>query len=198
MFTGIIEAFGEVVAFSDQGDNRTFTIQSAISSELKIDQSLAHDGVCLTVTRVHGDQHDVVAIRETMDRSSLGQWRQGTRVNLERAMMMNGRLDGHIVQGHVDATGKCILVEDKAGSWRYCFEFDREFAALIVPKGSICINGISLTANEPSTDRFYVDIIPYTYDNTNVHQWREGTLVNLEFDILGKYVQRMVNTSVAS
>lgn len=193
MFTGIIESTGRITKITRNNSNLEFHIESDISNELKVDQSVAHDGCCLTVEEVSKNSHVVTAIQETLDKTNLESWKEGDKVNLERAMKMGDRLDGHMVQGHVDATAKCISIENKDGSWRFNFSFPESFSKLIVPKGSICINGISLTANEPSRSDFSVDIIPYTYENTNIHQIEAGDTVNLEFDILGKYVERMMN-----
>ncbi len=193
MFTGIIELLGEIKSIEHEGSNIIIRVASDISGDLQVDQSLAHDGTCLTVTKLGDGWHEVVAIQETLDRTALSSWAKGKKVNLERAMIMNARLDGHIVQGHVDAVGRCVSLENKDGSWRYGFDYPEQYAHLMVPKGSICINGISLTANEPTMSRFYVDIIPYTYEHTNVHQWQVGNDVNLEFDILGKYVERLMS-----
>jgi riboflavin synthase len=190
MFTGIIESLGVVKRIEEEGTNFHFTIESSISKELKIDQSLSHDGVCLTVVRQEGNEHTVTAIAETMRRSRLGQWKTGTLVNLERAMQSNGRLDGHIVQGHVDTTGTCLEVEDEDGSWLYTFRYAPKPEHILVDKGSVCINGVSLTVVNPTEDTFSVAIIPYTYENTNFKEFRPGATVNLEFDIIGKYIAR--------
>lgn len=190
MFTGIIEATGVVKKIEQEGSNFHFHIQSPISDQLRVDQSLAHDGVCLTVVAVSGDTHVVTAIEETMQRSNLGALRAGSLINLERAMAANGRLDGHIVQGHVDTTGVCTKVEERDGSWYYHFSYELRPEHLLVDKGSICINGVSLTVVSPQDDQFSVAIIPYTYENTNFKTIRMGDKVNLEFDILGKYIAR--------
>jgi riboflavin synthase len=190
MFTGIIETTGIVAGLQKEGTNVHFTIESPISASLKVDQSLAHDGVCLTVVKVEGNRHTVTAIEETMIRSNLGQWKPGALVNLERAMATNGRLDGHMVQGHVDTTARCTGVEIREGSWYYEFEYSPTPEHLLVDKGSICINGVSLTVVSPVDKRFRVAIIPYTYEHTNFRQIMEGDLVNLEFDIIGKYIAR--------
>ena len=189
MFTGIIETLGEVTAIDSQGTNLVFTITSSISSELKIDQSLSHDGVCLTVVEVNDDSHKVVAIKESLDRSAIGGWEVGSKVNLERAMQMGGRLDGHIVQGHVDTIATCSNVEQEDGSWKFTFTLAGEHQGLMVDKGSVTINGVSLTVVSPQDDEFSVAIIPYTYEHTNFNTIREGSKVNIEFDILGKYVK---------
>ena len=192
MFTGIIEAPGELTALVREGDNVHFTVASPISGELKIDQSLAHDGVCLTVVELGAGTHTVTAIRETMDRTRLGDWTVGQRVNLERAMQAGARLDGHIVQGHVDGVGECLSVEEAGGSWYYEFRYSPTPEHLLVDKGSVCINGVSLTVVEPTDDRFKVAIIPYTHEHTNFRELRAGDRVNLEFDIIGKYIARQM------
>lgn len=190
MFTGIIEATGRVTGIEKEGTNVHFTIESPVSSALKVDQSIAHDGVCLTVVKTEGNRHTVTAVEETLLRSSLGQWKIGGLVNLERAMAANGRLDGHMVQGHVDTTGRCVGVEERDGSWYFHFQYQPGPEHLLVDKGSICINGVSLTVVEPEEDRFKVAIIPYTFEHTNFQQIADGTAVNLEFDILGKYISK--------
>jgi len=190
MFTGIIEAIGTVKAITSQGSNKTFWVESAISSELKVDQSIAHSGVCLTVEAVKDGRHQVTAIAETLAKTNLGGWESGSLVNLERCMQLNGRLDGHLVQGHVDATATCLSVTDKQGSWEYRFSFDEQFAPLVIEKGSITLNGTSLTVFNVTRNSFSVAIIPYTYEHTNIHTVQAGHLVNIEFDLLGKYVQR--------
>ena len=192
MFTGIIESLGTVTHIQSSGTNKTFTISSPISAELKVDQSVSHNGVCLTVESVTGNTHTVTAIAETLNKSNLGSWEVGTLVNLERCMQMNGRLDGHIVQGHVDAPATCINRDDKDGSWEYRFSFPAAFAALVIEKGSISLNGISLTVFDVSDTAFSVAIIPYTYEHTNMQQVFPGHTVNIEFDIIGKYIQRMM------
>lgn len=191
MFTGIIEAVGNVTSISISGTNKTFNISSPVSGELKVDQSVSHDGVCLTVEAVSANQHRVTAIKETLDKSDLGLWKEGSLVNIERCMIMNGRLDGHIVQGHVDATAACIERTDRNGSWEYRFQFPVAFSNLVIEKGSIAVNGISVTVFNVSDDAFSVAIIPYTYTHTNMQQVKVGTVVNIEFDIIGKYIQRM-------
>lgn len=190
MFTGIIESLGVLKEIEHDGTNLHFTIESAISAELKVDQSLAHDGVCLTVVRREGNRHTVTAIEETLLRSNLGQWKVGTLVNLERAMLVNGRLDGHMVQGHVDTTALCTGIETLDGSWYFEFEYAPGPERLLVNKGSVCVNGVSLTVVEPAGDRFKVAIIPYTFEHTNFQQISAGDRVNLEFDILGKYIAK--------
>jgi riboflavin synthase len=197
MFTGIIESVGTITDITNKGSNRTFRIESLISNELKIDQSVSHNGVCLTVTAVHDNQHEVTAIAETLEKTNLGNWQPGTRVNLERCVPLNGRLDGHLVQGHVDGTGRCLWIEDKKGSYELRFQIDPSFAPLIIEKGSISLNGISLTIFNVSRDAFTVAIIPYTWDHTNIGQLREGDPVNLEFDLVGKYLQRRASLSAS-
>lgn len=192
MFTGIIESFGTITRITREGDNYHFTVRSTISAQLKIDQSLAHDGVCLTVVAIENDTHTVTAIRETMERTRLGDWTVGDTVNLERAMQAGARLDGHIVQGHVDATGSCLSVVEAGGSWYFTFSYQPTPEHLLVDKGSVCINGVSLTVVEPTDDTFKVAIIPYTYEHTNFKALRAGSKVNLEFDIIGKYIARQM------
>lgn len=190
MFTGIIETVGIVEKIIKDQSNIHFRIASSISKECKIDQSISHNGVCLTITDKVDEGHWVTAIQETLDKSNLAFWTVGTEVNIERCMQMGSRLDGHIVQGHVDGIGICTQITNNDGSWLFEFSFDKKFAHLIVPKGSVCINGVSLTVNEPRMDTFYVAIIPYTYEHTNFHSIDIGTKVNLEFDIIGKYMAR--------
>lgn len=193
MFTGIIEGLGRVEAIEKEGENVHFTVSSSFTNELKIDQSVAHNGCCLTVVKIDGDQYVVTAIRETLDKTNLNHWSVGTKVNLERCMIMNGRLDGHIVQGHVDTTATCVGIEDQDGSWKFTFEYATD--DVTVEKGSITINGTSLTVVD-STDRgFSVCIIPYTYEFTNFHTLEIGGTVNLEFDIIGKYVAKLMARS---
>ncbi|MBB4077838.1 riboflavin synthase [Lewinella aquimaris] len=190
MFTGIIEAAGEITAIEHDRNNVHFTVRSPISGELKIDQSLAHDGVCLTVVALGEDTHTVTAIQETLQRTRLGDWQVGGTVNLERAMQAGARLDGHIVQGHVDTVGECTEVKESGGSWYFTFRYATE--DLLVDKGSVCVNGVSLTVVEPTDDTFRVAIIPYTYEHTNFRDLRPGSQVNLEFDIIGKYIARQM------
>jgi riboflavin synthase len=190
MFTGIIETTGTVEAIELLGSNHSFWIQSPISDKLKADQSVSHNGVCLTVEAVNQGHHKVTAILETMQKTNLGSWQNGSLINMERCLPANGRLDGHIVQGHVDATATCVFVEETSGSWFYHFQFPTEFAHLVIEKGSVCINGISLTAFNVSEDSFTVAIIPFTHDHTNIHAIQPGDTVNIEFDILGKYLAR--------
>lgn len=192
MFTGIIETLGTVQNIVTEADNIHFTIKSAISNALKIDQSVAHNGVCLTVVSLAEDTHTVTAIEETLQKTNLGDLKIGAKVNLERCMQMNGRLDGHIVQGHVDQTAKCILVNELDGSWEYRFEYDRSLGNVTVEKGSVCVNGISLTVVNSTENQFSVFIIPYTHQHTNLQDVKVGQTVNLEFDIIGKYVARLM------
>lgn len=192
MFTGIIETFGTVKNVVEEGTNLHFTIASALSHELKIDQSVAHNGVCLTVVALSDTTHTVTAIQETLEKSNLLYLKEGMKVNLERCMQMNGRLDGHIVQGHVDQTAVCVLKKELDGSWEYRFKYDSSKGNVTVEKGSICVNGISLTVVNSEKDEFSVFIIPYTYEFTNLQEVEEGNTVNLEFDIIGKYVARLL------
>lgn len=191
MFTGIVEALGKVVSVEASGTNRTFWIESPVSGELKVDQSLSHEGVCLTVEALAPGRHRVTAIEETLKKTNLGQWTEGRLVNLERCMVMNGRLDGHIVQGHVDATATCTGRRELEGSWEFSFRFDPQHAHLVIEKGSIALNGTSLTVFNVGSDSFSVAIIPYTYQHTSIGQLQAGDRVNLEFDIIGKYISRL-------
>lgn len=195
MFTGIIETLGEVESVIKDGSNIHFTINSTICTELKIDQSVAHNGVCLTVVALSDNSHTVTAIEETLNKTSLGNLKKGSKVNLERCMQMNARLDGHIVQGHVDQTAKCVLVNELDGSWEYRFKYDLSSGNVTVEKGSICVNGISLTVVNSVKDEFSVFIIPYTFEHTNLHEVKIGDIVNLEFDIIGKYVARLMSNN---
>ncbi len=190
MFTGIIESLGIVKAVSVEGTNKTYTVQAPITHELKVDQSLAHNGVCLTVTSISGETYTVTAVQETLEKTNLNDWKPGTLINLERAMIAGGRLDGHFVQGHVDCTGKCEAIEQREGSALIHFSFPARFATLIIEKGSICINGVSLTVFDVQKTTFAVTIIPYTMEHTNFSQLQAGDAVNLEFDVLGKYILR--------
>lgn len=192
MFTGIIETLGEVTDIVKEGTNVHFTVSSAIVLALKIDQSVAHNGVCLTVVGLTDHTHTVTAIEETLNKTSLGQLKIGNKVNLERCMQMNARLDGHIVQGHVDQVATCILVNELEGSWEYRFRYDASLGNVTVEKGSICVNGISLTVVNSQPNEFSVFIIPYTFEHTNLHEVKVGNTVNLEFDIIGKYVARLM------
>ena len=191
MFTGIIEKTGIIKEIISNGTNKSFWVQSALATELKIDQSLSHNGVCLTVEETKDGLHRVTAIEETILKTNVGNWENNTIINLERCMQLNGRLDGHIVQGHVDCTAICIEVVEKAGSWEYTFAFAEEFAAFIIEKGSVTINGISLTCFNVTNDRFTVAIIPYTFEHTNMCNLKKGDTVNIEWDVVGKYVNRI-------
>lgn len=193
MFTGIIEALGVIQTISTDRTNRTFWIKSDISSQLKMDESLCHNGICLTVEEIHEDLHRVTAILETLDKTNAGQWKTDDIINLERSLQMNGRLDGHIVQGHVDGTALCIAKKDVEGSFEFTFNFDEEHAPLIIEKGAVCLDGVSLTAFNVTYDTFTVAIIPYTFEHTNFCKIQKGDMVNIEFDILGKYVARIMN-----
>jgi riboflavin synthase, alpha subunit len=188
MFTGIVEKIGRVAKISLQGKNRHFFIESELAPELKIDQSVAHNGVCLTVVGIEGKVYEVVAIDETLQKTSLGTWQVGDRVNLERAMKLGDRLDGHIVQGHVDQTGTCHLIEDAEGSRVFTFHYDPSLGNMTIEKGSITVNGVSLTVVNSQKGAFSVAVIPYTYDHTSFHTLKVGDKVNLEFDVIGKYV----------
>jgi riboflavin synthase len=194
MFTGIIETTGKVVKIEKEGGNIHFTIETPISQEMKIDQSVAHDGVCLTTVNLDKDkkQYTVTAIQETLDKTNLRVWKEGYRVNLERCMRLDGRLDGHIVQGHVDQTAVCTKVETFDGSWKFYFEYDPGPRNITVEKGSISVNGVSLTVVDSEPNLFSVAIIPYTFDHTNFGDFKPGSVVNLEFDIIGKYVARLL------
>ena len=193
MFTGIIETLGKITDISINDTNRTFYIQSSISPQLKIDESVNHNGVCLTIEDIQHDTYRVTAIHETLLKTNASQWKQGDNINLERAMIMNGRLDGHIVQGHVDSTAVCIKRRDREGSVEFTFEFEQSFAHLVIEKGSVCINGISLTAFNITDETFTVAIIPYTLTHTNLGALQKDDTVNIEFDILGKYVTRYLS-----
>ena len=196
MFSGIVEEMATLVALRNDKENVDFTLTCSFTNELKIDQSVSHNGVCLTVVKIDGDKYTVTAMKETLERSNLGLLKVGDKVNVERSMLMNGRLDGHIVQGHVDGTAKCIEMRDADGSTSYTFQyaFDKAMAErgyFTVDKGSVTVNGVSLTVCNPTEDAFTVAIIPYTHDNTNFCDIKEGSIVNIEFDILGKYIARL-------
>lgn len=194
MFTGIIEATGKVVTKWQEGSNVHFAVESVISPELKVDQSVAHDGVCLTVVQTLGNRHVVTAVEETLLRSNLNQLSEGDEINLERSMMLNGRLDGHLVQGHVDEVVACNKVKALDGSWLYTFSVGKKQRNLLVEKGSVCINGVSLTVVKADKKQFSVAIIPYTFENTSFKNIRKGSKVNIEYDIIGKYVLRMLGS----
>ena len=200
MFSGIVEVFATVVSVEKEQENMHFTLTCSFVDELKIDQSVAHNGVCLTVVKIENGNYVVTAMKETLQKSNLGLLKAGDKVNVERSMMMNGRLDGHIVQGHVDQTAECVAKIDQQGSYTFRFKylFDKEMAKkgyMTVDKGSVTVNGVSLTVCNSQDDSFEVNIIPYTYDNTNFHQIEVGTVVNLEFDIIGKYIARIQSLS---
>lgn len=191
MFTGIIESLGTVKEVRKENDNLHLTITSSITNELKIDQSVSHNGICLTVVALNGDNYTVTAIRETIEKTNVGDWLTGDIVNLERAMKLGDRLDGHIVQGHVDQTGICKSVENANGSWYYTFEYDENWNNITIEKGSITVNGVSLTVVNSKKNEFSVAIIPYTHEHTNFKNFKIGTKINLEFDVVGKYVARL-------
>jgi riboflavin synthase len=190
MFSGIVESTGSVVRIEHEQSNVHFTLHASFAHELAIDQSVAHNGVCLTVVAIDNDEYKVTAIAETLQRTNLGEWEVGTEVNLERCLRLSDRIDGHMVQGHVDTTATCILVEETDGSWKYSFQYEHKPEWTTVPKGSICVNGVSLTVVDSDKGSFSVCIIPYTYEHTNFRQLKSGQPVNLEFDIIGKYVMR--------
>ncbi len=192
MFTGIVEEVGKVVALKEEGDNLHLTIQASFVPEIKIDQSIAHNGVCLTVVAINDDRYVVTAIKETLDKTALGDLTEGAPVNLERCMKLSDRLDGHIMQGHVDQVAICTARKEEEGSWVFTFEYAPEQGNITVEKGSICVNGISLTVVNSHTNSFSVAIIPYTYEHTNFHALQVGHRVNLEFDVIGKYVARLL------
>ena len=191
MFTGIVEEVGQVLAAEDKGTNRTFIIKARMTTELRVDQSVSHNGVCLTVTTVDGDHYDVTAVKETLERSNLGALKAGDGMNLERCLRIGDRLDGHMVQGHVDGVVECIHVEDEGGSWAFRFALPTE-KHLLVHKGSICLNGVSLTIASLDDRTFSVAIIPYTFEHTTFRNLKVGGRVNVEYDVLGKYVERML------
>ena len=193
MFTGIIEQLGVVTGIRKEGENIHFTVEAPFTHELKIDQSVAHNGCCLTVVEIDDTQYTVTAIQETLNKTNLGDWTIGTKVNLERCMLMNGRLDGHIVQGHVDTTATCTAIENQDGSWKYSFSYSSK--DVTVEKGSVTVNGTSLTVVDSKPGEFSVCIIPYTHEHTNFHTLHVGSRVNLEFDIIGKYVARLMATA---
>ncbi len=193
MFTGIIESLGTITDLESQQNNLNITVKSIITDELKIDQSVAHNGVCLTVVSINGDEYTVTAIKETLDKSNIGDLKVGDLVNLERAMKLGDRLDGHIVQGHVDQTGICTDIKNEEGSWFFTFEYDSSLSNITIEKGSITIDGTSLTVVNSGINSFSVAIIPYTYENTNFKNFEIGTMVNLEFDVLGKYVTKLMS-----
>ena len=191
MFTGIIETLGTIQEIKKENTNIHIKINSSITNELKIDQSVAHNGICLTVVAIEDSFYTVTAIDETIKKTNLAHWKAGDKVNLERAMKLGDRLDGHIVQGHVDQTGTCIVAEQTNGSWLYTFEYDEKLNNITIEKGSITVNGVSLTVVNSKKNQFSVAIIPYTYENTNFKNFKIGTKVNLEFDVIGKYISRL-------
>jgi riboflavin synthase len=193
MFTGIIESIGKVVEIANQGSNKTFWIESSLFSELKIDQSLSHNGVCLTIEDLKNSLHKVTAVQETLEKTNLGFWTVNSHINLERSLLPLSRLDGHFVQGHVDGIASCKKVKSLDGSWELEFEFDKKFAAFMIEKGSICVNGVSLTAFEVKKKSFKVAIIPYTWEHTTFNSIQKGDQLNLEFDIIGKYISRKLS-----
>lgn len=190
MFTGIVESIGTVRNITAEGTNKSFWIESILTAELSIDQSVSHQGVCLTVDQIKDGQYRVTAIDETLKKTNLNEWKEGDKVNLERCMIMNGRLDGHVVQGHVDTTAVCIAKEEKNGSTEFSFQFPMQYAGLVIEKGSISVNGTSLTLFNITNDTFTVAIIPYTFEHTSISEVEVGTKVNIEFDIIGKYILR--------
>jgi riboflavin synthase len=196
MFTGIIETLGTIQEIKKEKDNIHITVDSSITAELKIDQSVAHNGVCLTVVALKDTSYTVTAIDETIKKTNLGDWAIGDRVNLERAMKLGDRLDGHIVQGHVDQTAICIEAEETNGSWHYTFEYDEALNNLTIEKGSITVNGVSLTVVNSKKNQFSVAIIPYTYEHTNFNSFKIGTKINLEFDVIGKYVSKLYSNKL--
>lgn len=191
MFTGIIETLGTLTQKVKENDNLHLTVASSITNELKIDQSVAHNGICLTVVAINNEEYTVTAIKETIDKTNLGDWEVGDTLNIERAMKLGDRLDGHIVQGHVDQTATCTAIEEANGSWYFTFKYDPSLENITIEKGSITINGTSLTVVNSKLNSFSVAIIPYTYENTNFNSFKVGTKVNLEFDVVGKYVKRI-------
>ncbi len=193
MFTGIIEAIGKVVSIEQDKDNVHFSIESPFTHELKVDQSVAHNGVCLTVTAVRDRSYSVTAIQETLLKTNLGTWSAGDDVNLERCMVLGERLDGHLVQGHIDQTASCVGLADQNGSWLFTFEYDGSTGNVTIEKGSITVNGISLTVVHSERNKFSVAIIPYTFEHTNLQFVKPGSTVNLEFDVIGKYISRLMN-----
>lgn len=193
MFTGIIESTGIVKEVISNGSNKTYWLSCPFAKDFRVDQSVSHSGVCLTVEEIRDSEYRVTAIDETLLKTTLGTWEKGTVVNIERSLLLGSRLDGHFVQGHVDTTGTCISRIEKEGSWEFDFEFPSAFSALMIEKGSICVNGISLTAFNVNRNSFRVAIIPYTFEHTNISQVREGQQVNLEFDMIGKYIDRRLS-----
>jgi len=195
MFTGIIETTGFIKNMVINGGNRSFWIESPVSQELKVDQSVSHNGICLTVEEMNVNSHKVTAIQETALKTNVNEWKIGDTINLERSLKLESRLDGHFVQGHVDTVATCIEINEKQGSWEYEFSFRKKFSELIIEKGSICVNGISLTAFNVRKKSFKVAVIPYTYEHTNIQTVQRGHLVNIEFDLIGKYILRKLSLS---
>ncbi len=193
MFTGIIETIGIVKSIIPAGSNKTIWIESGISKDLKVDQSVNHSGICLTVEELTENTHRVTAIEETLKKTNINNWKPGDLINLERCLRLDSRLDGHLVQGHVDTTADCIIIKEKEGSWEFEFGFPKKFAELIIEKGSVCVNGISLTAFDVKKKSFKVAIIPYTFENTNIKRIQKSDIVNIEFDLIGKYVLRRLS-----
>ncbi len=191
MFTGIIEGLGLIEKLENDGGNLHITLKTSITKELKIDQSVAHNGVCLTVVNINGESYTITAIQETLDKTNLGLLKENSIVNIERAMKLGDRLDGHIVQGHVDQTAKCVNIVEEDGSWVFTFEYDKTQNNMTIEKGSVTVNGVSLTVVNSELNRFSVAIIPYTYNNTTFNKLKIGSLVNLEFDVIGKYIKRL-------
>lgn len=196
MFTGIIESTARIISIVENGSNIDFWIESELTNEFKIDQSVAHNGVCLTVVEITGNKYRVTAVDETLQKTNLNTWKVGNVVNLERSLRLGDRLDGHLVQGHVDATAKCTEKKTLEGSWLFRFQFDEKFAALVIEKGSICLNGVSLTIFNIGKNEVTVTIIPYTYEHTNFAQIEENTIINVEFDVMGKYLLRQQSLGI--
>ena len=193
MFTGIIESLGIVKEISTVGTNKSFWIDSSLSTEFKVDQSVSHNGACLTIEEINNNLYKVTAVSETLEKTELGEWKVGSLINLERSLLLTSRLDGHFVQGHVDTTGICVNRKDKKGSHEFEFDFPKKFAPLMIEKGSVCVNGISLTAFDVKKNSFKVAVIPYTFEHTNLQYVQEGNKINLEFDMIGKYILRNVH-----
>lgn len=193
MFTGIIESLGIVKEISTVGTNKSFWIDSSLSTEFKVDQSVSHNGACLTIEEINNNLYKVTAVFETLEKTELGEWKVGSLINLERSLLLTSRLDGHFVQGHVDTTGICVKRKDKKGSHEFEFDFPKKFAPLMIEKGSVCVNGISLTAFDVKKNSFKVAVIPYTFEHTNLQYVQEGNKINLEFDMIGKYILRNVH-----
>ena len=193
MFTGIIESLGIVKEISTVGTNKSFWIDSSLSTEFKVDQSVSHNGACLTIEEINNNLYKITAVSETLEKTELGEWKVGSLINLERSLLLTSRLDGHFVQGHVDTTGICVKRKDKKGSHEFEFDFPKKFAPLMIEKGSVCVNGISLTAFDVKKNSFKVAVIPYTFEHTNLQYVQEGNKINLEFDMIGKYILRNVH-----